>query len=117
MTTPSKRTAFVDSVVTLIGNYGLDGAYVCILFWVFDFPAHTEVSDIDFEYPGNDDEGDGFASLLTELRAGFDKLASSNGDSVPYVISVRVSSLDFILNDADNDYRPRSALFRTITRT
>ena len=90
---------------------------LCLVLAVFYFGAHTETSDVDFEYPGNNDEANGFASLLTETRAGLDQLASRKGDSVPYVLSVRTSSLDFTPNDADDDHRPRSALFRTITRT
>ncbi len=34
-------------------------------------------SDIDFEYPSNAAEGQGFADLLTELRTAFDNLAAS----------------------------------------
>ena len=45
-------------------------------------------SDIDFEYPSNTAQGQGFADLLTELRASFDDLAVNNGDSVPYQITV-----------------------------
>ena len=33
-------------------------------------------------------QGQGFADLLTSLRAAFDDLAVSNGDSVPYQITV-----------------------------
>ena len=75
---------------------------MCLVLAVFYFGAHTETSDVDFEYPGNNDEANGFASLLTETRAGLDQLASRKGDSVPYVLSVRVLSLNFAPNDADD---------------
>lgn len=49
-------------------------------------------SDIDFEYPSNAAEGQGFADLLTELRTAFDNLAASKGDTTPYQLSAAVSA-------------------------
>ncbi|KAI0261223.1 glycoside hydrolase superfamily [Gloeopeniophorella convolvens] len=68
------RATFVSSAVQLIKDYGFDGI------------------DIDFEYPSDSAQGQGFASLLTELRTAFDQLAQSNGDSVPYEITAAVSA-------------------------
>ena len=56
------------------------------------FGADAGTSDIDFEYPSNDDQATGYASLLAELRTAFNQLASRKGDTVPYTISVRGSS-------------------------
>lgn len=47
-------------------------------------------SDIDYEYPANAAQGQGFADLLTSVRAAFDQLAVSNGDSVPYQLTVSI---------------------------
>ncbi len=49
-------------------------------------------SDLDFEYPSNSAQGQGFADLFTELRTAFDNLASSKGDSTPYILSAAVSA-------------------------
>ena len=45
-------------------------------------------SDIDYEYPANAAQGQGFADLLTSLRSAFDELAQQNGDTVPYQLTV-----------------------------
>ena len=47
-------------------------------------------SDLDFEYPSSQAQGQGFADLLTSLRGAFNDLAASNGDSVPYQLTVRI---------------------------
>jgi len=49
-------------------------------------------SDLDFEYPSNAAQGQGFADLLTQLRSAFDALAAKKGDSTPYEISAAVSA-------------------------
>ena len=102
VTDASKRANFVSSAVTLIEDYGFDGMYASIVLADFDFWAHIGTSDIDFEYPSNDDQATGFASLLAELRSAFDQLASRKGDTVPYTLSVRNSSPNFPSNEADN---------------
>ncbi|KIJ60771.1 carbohydrate-binding module family 5 protein [Hydnomerulius pinastri MD-312] len=74
ITDPNGRANFVSSAVQIIKDYGFDGI------------------DIDFEYPANDDEGQGFADLLTSLRASFDELASTNGDTVTYELTAAISA-------------------------
>ncbi|KAF5366212.1 hypothetical protein D9758_005723 [Tetrapyrgos nigripes] len=74
VTSPSSRATFVNDAVQLIEDYGFDGI------------------DLDFEYPSNVDQGQGFADLLTELRSAFDDLADQKGDTTPYEISVAVSA-------------------------
>ena len=49
-------------------------------------------SDIDFEYPTDAQEGQGFADLLSALRSGLDDLATRKGDTVPYQISAAVAA-------------------------
>lgn len=46
-------------------------------------------SDLDFEYPADGTQGQGFADLLTALRSAFDALAEQNGDAQPYQLTVR----------------------------
>ncbi|EGO19000.1 glycoside hydrolase family 18 protein [Serpula lacrymans var. lacrymans S7.9] len=74
VTNANSRATFVTSAVQLVKDYGFDGI------------------DIDFEYPSNSDQGQGFADLITALRQGFDNLKTSNGDSVSYEITVAVSA-------------------------
>ncbi|KZT03657.1 carbohydrate-binding module family 5 protein [Laetiporus sulphureus 93-53] len=63
------RANFVTSAVSFVENFGFDGI------------------DIDFEYANTPALAEGFADLLTELRAGFDALATKKGDTVPYQIT------------------------------
>ncbi|KAI0366010.1 hypothetical protein BV20DRAFT_1056022 [Pilatotrama ljubarskyi] len=72
VTDAAKRTAFVNSAVSMIENYGFDGI------------------DIDFEYPSSDALATGFASLLTSLRLALDNLQTQKGDSTPYEITAAV---------------------------
>lgn len=74
VTSESSRATFVSNAVTLIEDYGFDGI------------------DLDFEYPANAAEGQGFADLFTELRTAFDNLANSKGDSTPYQLSAAVAA-------------------------
>lgn len=46
----------------------------------------------DYEYPSTSAQGQGFADLLTELRTALTSLQTSNGDSVPYQITVAVAA-------------------------
>jgi hypothetical protein len=59
---------------------------------IFTSPRLTNSSDLDFEYPSTPAQGQGFASLFTELRTAFDKLASQKGDSEPYQLTAAVSA-------------------------
>ncbi|ESK85470.1 glycoside hydrolase family 18 protein [Moniliophthora roreri MCA 2997] len=74
VTSASSRANFVNNAVQLIEDYGFDGI------------------DLDFEYPSNSAEGQGFADLLTETRKAFDSLASRKGDSTPYLLTAAVSA-------------------------
>ncbi len=47
--------------------------------------------DLDFEYPANADQGQGFADLLTSLRTAFNQLATQKGDTVPYELTVSLN--------------------------
>ena len=71
MTSSSKRAAFVKSAVQMVEDYGLDGV------------------DIDYEFPETTTQGEGLASLVTELRTAFDALQKKKGDSTPYLVTVR----------------------------
>ena len=70
MTDATKRATFVTDAVQFITDYGFDGI------------------DIDFEYPSNTAQGQGFADLITALRTAFDQLQSSKGDATPYLLTV-----------------------------
>ncbi|KAL4248233.1 glycosyl hydrolase 18 family protein [Abortiporus biennis] len=72
VTDATKRATFVTSALKLIEDYGFDGI------------------DIDFEYPSNSDQAEGFASLLTSLRTSLTTLAQQKGDSTPYILSAAV---------------------------
>ncbi|KAG6372994.1 glycoside hydrolase family 18 and carbohydrate-binding module family 5 protein [Boletus reticuloceps] len=65
---------FVSSVVDLVKDYGFDGV------------------DIDFEYPANEVEGQGFLDLMASIRVAFDDLAIANGDATPYELTAAVSA-------------------------
>jgi hypothetical protein len=63
------------------------------LCWKFSLRQANKFSnDIDFEYPSAPAQGQAFASLFTELRTAFDKLASQKGDSEPYQLTAAVSA-------------------------
>ncbi|KLO18245.1 hypothetical protein SCHPADRAFT_820108 [Schizopora paradoxa] len=72
VTDATQRATFVSSALELIEDYGFDGI------------------DLDFEYPANADQGQGFADLLTSLRTAFDQLASQKGDTTPYELTAAV---------------------------
>ncbi|KIY70041.1 carbohydrate-binding module family 5 protein [Cylindrobasidium torrendii FP15055 ss-10] len=74
VTDAAKRATFVSNAVSFIENYGFDGI------------------DIDFEYPHDSAHGQGFADLISELRTALDNLASSKGDTTPYILSAAVSA-------------------------
>lgn len=50
------------------------------------------VSDLDYEYPANTAQGQGFSDLITELRTAFNNLATQKGDSTPYELTAAVSA-------------------------
>jgi chitinase len=57
------RAAFVRSAVRLVEDYGFDGL------------------DIDYEYPGDRAQAEGYVHLLRELREALDELAHKTGES------------------------------------
>ncbi|KAE9407810.1 hypothetical protein BT96DRAFT_914466 [Gymnopus androsaceus JB14] len=74
VTDPTKRDAFTTSAISYIENFGFDGI------------------DLDYEYPANQEQGQGFSDLITELRAAFDSLAAQKGDSTTYQLTAAVSA-------------------------
>ncbi|GAB1522165.1 Chitinase 4 [Rhizoctonia solani] len=72
VTNPSARATFVSSAITLLEDNGLDGI------------------DIDYEYPAAGAQAQGYASLLSELRAALDAHAAKKGESNPYQITAAV---------------------------
>ncbi|KAJ7489453.1 glycosyl hydrolases family 18-domain-containing protein [Mycena latifolia] len=74
VTNAAARATFVSGAVQLIEDYGFDGI------------------DLDFEYPANAAQGQGFADLFTALRTAFDALAARKGDANTYLLSVAVSA-------------------------
>ena len=55
--------------------------------------VHRHDSDLDFEYPANAAQGQGFANLYTSLRTALDALAAKKGDATTYQLTVSVLSL------------------------
>ena len=62
----------------MVEDYGLDGV------------------DIDYEFPETTTQGEGLASLVTELRTAFDALQKKKGDSTPYLVTVRALLFDAV---------------------
>ncbi|KAF7369007.1 hypothetical protein MVEN_00227400 [Mycena venus] len=74
VTNAAARATFVSNAVKMIEDYGFDGI------------------DLDFEYPANAAQGQGFADLFTALRTAFDALAAQKGDSTTYQLTAAVSA-------------------------
>ena len=79
VTDATKRATFVSSALQLIEDYGFDGL------------------DLDFEYPSDADQGQGFADLITSLRSAMDTYAANKGDTVPYTLTVGTLSSSLCL--------------------
>jgi len=60
--------------------------------WLGGTSLKLDISDIDYEYPANSEQGQGLADLLTELRKGLTALEDKKGDSTPYLISAAVAA-------------------------
>ena len=75
---PTFRARFVQSSVKILEDYGLDGL------------------DVDYEYPGNDEQARGYVELLKEMRIELDKRAQKNGNGCNFLLSV--SSAPFTLS-------------------
>lgn len=67
---PRLRSNFVTSAIRLLEDYGLDGL------------------DVDYEYPGNDDQARGYAELLRELREALDEHARQKGANYRFLLTV-----------------------------
>lgn len=68
-TDDAKRQRFVDTVVSMLGDYGLDGI------------------DLDWEYPEQSQASD-FVTLLKATRDGLDKYAKDNSQDYHYLLTV-----------------------------
>ena len=92
VTNPTLRATFISSAIRLIKDYGFDGMCVAPfcsrIYYGLTSVYRPHRSDIDFEYPSGTAQGRSFANLLTELRSALDALARSNGDTVPYQLTV-----------------------------
>jgi len=67
---PAHRTRFVHSAIRILEDYGLDGL------------------DIDYEYPGNDEQARGYVELLRELRYALDEHASRKGANYRFLLTI-----------------------------
>lgn len=67
---PTHRARFVESSIKLLEDYGVDGL------------------DIDYEYPGNNEQAKGYVELLKELRAGLDAHAAKKGSDYKFLLTV-----------------------------
>ncbi|KIJ49433.1 glycoside hydrolase family 18 protein [Sphaerobolus stellatus SS14] len=67
---PALRQKFVESSIALLEDYGIDGL------------------DIDYEYPNNDAQAQGYVDLLKELRQGLDKHAEKMGSNFTYPLTI-----------------------------
>ncbi|TGO90904.1 hypothetical protein BPOR_0047g00270 [Botrytis porri] len=70
ISTISKRTTFASSVVSLVGNLGLDGV------------------DIDWEYPADDIQANNFVSLLQTVRDALDKFSNLSKSPYHFLLTV-----------------------------
>jgi chitinase len=68
---PASRKTFVGSAVQMMEDLGLDGL------------------DIDYEYPSNTYQANGYVTLLKELREALDLHAQSKGISYKFLLTVR----------------------------
>jgi len=67
---PTFRARFVQSSVKILEDYGLDGL------------------DVDYEYPGNDEQARGYVELLKEMRIELDKRSQKNGNGCKFLLSI-----------------------------
>lgn len=74
VTNAGARATFISTAITLLEDNGFDGI------------------DIDFEYPSSTDQGNGLASLLSELRSALNAHAASKGDTTPYLVTAAVGA-------------------------
>lgn len=67
---PALRANFVSSSIKILEDYGFDGL------------------DIDYEYPGNEEQARGYVDLLRELRQGLDAHAHRMGVHYKYPLTI-----------------------------
>ncbi|KAG5219572.1 glycoside hydrolase family protein [Salix suchowensis] len=81
----SHRETFASSAIKLLEDYGLDGL------------------DVDYEYPQNDVQAEGYVELLKTMRHGLDKHAQEKGANYRFLLTV-TGSWDKISNHQANVY-------------
>ena len=75
---PQLRARFVESSIKLLEDHGLDGL------------------DVDYEYPGNDEQARGYTELLKEMRVGLDAHARKKGADYKFLLTVRFLLLHYL---------------------
>jgi chitinase len=71
---PTLRARFVQSSVNILEDYGLDGL------------------DVDYEYPGNNEQARGYVELLKEMRIELDKRSQKKGNECKFILSVSTAT-------------------------
>ncbi|RXW21290.1 hypothetical protein EST38_g4547 [Candolleomyces aberdarensis] len=67
---PAARAKFVESSVKILEDYGLDGL------------------DVDYEYPGNEEQAAGYVELLRELREALDRHEHAKGHGAHFALTI-----------------------------
>ena len=67
---PVLRQKFVESAIKILEDVGLDGL------------------DVDYEFPGTDEQALGYAELLKDLRVGLDQHAAKKGIDYKFLLTV-----------------------------
>ena len=67
---PAARAKFVESSIKILEDYGLDGL------------------DVDYEYPGTEEQAAGYVHLLRELREALDQHQNAKGHGAHFALTV-----------------------------
>ncbi|KAJ2916774.1 hypothetical protein MD484_g3628, partial [Candolleomyces efflorescens] len=67
---PAARAKFVESSIKLLEDYGLDGL------------------DVDYEYPGTEEQAAGYVQLLRELREALDQHQNAKGHGAHFALTI-----------------------------